>query len=106
MATREELSAQASACNDAASYAALAKQAAAEPADLDYAKELLAKGESNCSFPAHYVAVAEGYVAAGDNDKAAALYDEAANACFDAIDARSYPERVKAQQRAIVACWR
>ena len=84
MATREELSAQASACNDAESYAALAKQAAAEPADLDYAKELLAKGESNCSFPAHYVAVAEGYVAAGDNDKAAALYDEAANACFDA----------------------
>ena len=62
MATREELSAQASACNDAASYAALAKQAAAEPADLDYAKELLAKGESNCSFPAHYVSVAEGYV--------------------------------------------
>ena len=84
MATREELSAQASACNDAASYAALAKQAAAEPADLDYAKELLAKGESNCSFPAHYVSVAEGCVAAGDNDKAAALYDEAANACFDA----------------------
>jgi hypothetical protein len=84
MATREELSAQASACNDAASYAALAKQAAAEPADLDYAKELLAKGESNCSFPDHYVAVAEGYVAVGDKDKAAALYDEAANGCFDA----------------------
>ena len=84
MATREELSAQASTCNDAASYAALAKQAAAEPADLDYAKELLAKGESNCSFPDHYVAVAEGYVAAGDHDKAAALYDEAANSCFDA----------------------
>lgn len=84
MATREELSAQASACNDAASYAALAKQAAAEPADLDYAKELLAKGESNCSFPDHYVAVAEGYVAAGDKDKAAALYEEAAGACFDA----------------------
>ncbi|OQW97994.1 MAG: hypothetical protein BWK73_53520, partial [Thiothrix lacustris] len=84
MATREELSAQASACNDAASYAALAKQAAAEPADLDYAKELLAKGESNCSFPAHYVSVAEGYVAIGDNAKAADLYDEAANACFDA----------------------
>jgi hypothetical protein len=84
MATREELSAQASACNDAASFAALAKQAAAEPADLDYAKELLAKAESNCSFPGHYVSVAEAWVAAGDNDKAAALYDEAANACFDA----------------------
>ena len=29
-----------------------------------------------------------------------------AKACFDAIDARSCPERVKAQQRAIVAYWR
>ena len=29
-----------------------------------------------------------------------------AKACFDAIDMRPYPERVKAQQRAIVACWR
>lgn len=84
MATRQDLSAQASACNDAESYAALAKQAAAEPADLDYAKELLAKAESNCSFPAHYVATAEGYVAVGDKDKAADLYEEAANACFDA----------------------
>lgn len=84
MATREDLNAQASACNDAESYAALAKQAAAEPADPDYARELLEKAESYCSFPAHYVAVAEGYVAIGDKDKAAALYDEAANACFDA----------------------
>lgn len=84
MATRDELKDQASGCTDAASCAALAKQALAEPADLDYAKELLEKGESYCSFPDHYVSVAEGYVAAGDQDKAAALYDEAAGSCFDA----------------------
>jgi len=29
-----------------------------------------------------------------------------AKACFDAIGARNYPERVKTQQRAIVARWR
>ncbi|MEB4591691.1 hypothetical protein VSS37_11930 [Candidatus Thiothrix sp. Deng01] len=84
MATRDELKDQASGCTDAASCAALAKQALAEPADLDYAKELLEKGESYCSFPDHYVSVAEGYVAAGDKDKAAALYEEAAGSCFDA----------------------
>ncbi|MBU0656163.1 MAG: hypothetical protein KJ914_13665 [Gammaproteobacteria bacterium] len=83
MATRDELKDQASSCTDAASCAALAKQALAEPADPDYAKELLEKGESYCSFPDHYISVAEGYVAAGDKDKAAALYDEAAGACFE-----------------------
>lgn len=86
MATRDELKDQASTCTDAASCAALAKQALAEPADADYAKELLEKGESYCSFPDHYVSVAEGYVAAGDKDKATALYDEAAGACFDASE--------------------
>ncbi len=86
MATRDELKDQASSCTDAASCAALAKQALAEPADADYAKELLEKGESYCSFPDHYVSVAEGYIALGDKDKAASLYDEAEGACFDASE--------------------
>lgn len=82
MATREELQDQAGNCNDAASYAALAKQALNEPADTDYAKELLEAGEMSCSFPDHYVSLAEVWVAL-DKDKAADLYEEAAGVCFE-----------------------
>lgn len=83
MATQAELKDQESGCNDAASYAALAMKALAEPADADYAKALLAKGEMSCSFPVDYLRIAEGWAAAGDKDKAASLYEEAENTCFE-----------------------
>ena len=86
MATQSDLQAQEANCHDAASYAALALQAVQEPADSDYAKALLAKGEMSCSFPADYLRLAEAWVAVGDTEKAQTLYEEAENTCFDATE--------------------
>ena len=84
MATRDELAEQAANCIEVSDYADLAMQALQDPADLDYAKELIEEAEMDCSFPAHYLPLAAVAVAMDDKDKAVALYDEAEGMCFEA----------------------
>jgi predicted transcriptional regulator len=84
MATRDELAEQAANCVEVSDYADLAMQALQDPADPDYAKELIEEAEMDCSFPAHYLPLAAVAVAMGDTDKARALYDEAEGMCFEA----------------------
>lgn len=84
MALRSELESRAASCKTAADCVALALEALAEPADADYARELLSKAEMQSQFPADYIATAEGF-ARGLNDTARAedLYGQAEDACFE-----------------------
>ena len=83
MAKKAKLEAQEAKCSDGEAYAELAMKALKKPKDLDYAKELMEKGESASSFPIHYVKLAEVAVALGDKDKAEVLYEEAESMCFE-----------------------
>ncbi len=83
MAQKADLEARESACSSAEEFAQLAAEALADPADNDYAKELLGKAEMQCQFPIDYVKTAEGFVALGDTDYAKDLYEQAEEACFE-----------------------
>ena len=83
MATKETLEPREADCSSAADFVALAREALAEPADADYAKDLLEKGELECQFPGEYVAVAEAAKEAGLEEYAGELYEQAEDACFE-----------------------
>ena len=84
MATKDSLEPREADCKSAADYLALAAEALAEPADSEYAKDLLEKAELECQFPSEYVAVAEAAAGAELADYAKEIYEQAEEACFEA----------------------
>jgi hypothetical protein len=63
---------------------ALADEALTDPADADFARELLGKAEMQSQFPADYIATAEAYARSLDDlDHAKDLYEQAEEACFE-----------------------
>ncbi len=84
MVAKAELEARAAQCDSVEDYVLLAGEALAEPADSEYARELLQEAESKSQFPVEFVKVAE--VLGGpleDRDSAAELYSQAEDMCFD-----------------------
>jgi len=82
-AKKEHLEARDAECSTAEDYAALAKEAGAEPADPEYAKHLLQEGEAQCQFPVDYIQIAEAAIAAGDREHAGELYQQAEHFCME-----------------------
>ncbi len=85
MATKADLEAREADCNNAEDLTNLATECLQDPVDLDYAKELLTKAESQCQFPVDSIRIAELYAVEplSDKDKAEELYGDAENACFE-----------------------
>ena len=87
MAQKAELESKMKDCKSAADFALLAIEASQEPADLDFAKELLEKAEGMCGLPADYIKTAEAYFKIfNDKEKAEELYEEAEDACFEPLE--------------------
>lgn len=87
MATKAELESRLSQCKTAVDFASIAIEASKEPADIDFAKEMIAKAEGMCMLPFDFIKLAEAYVyCLDDKDKANELYEEAGENCFEAIE--------------------
>ncbi len=84
MATKADLEAREAECSSVEDYVKLAREALADPADPEYAKELLQKAEAECQMPMDYMAVGDVAVEMGDTDYARELYDQAEDMLFDA----------------------
>lgn len=86
MARKSDLEQRESECASVEDYLRLVDEAVAEPADPDYARDLLTRAEMQCQFPADYVATAQGHPQ-GLGDSAYArewllrLYSECAGRC-------------------------
>ena len=76
MATKADLESREAECNSVTDFINLAAEAMADPADADYAKELLQKAEIQCQMPLDYVATADAAAAMGDKDYARELYEQ------------------------------
>jgi hypothetical protein len=84
MARKADLEAREADCRTASDLIALAREALAEPADRDYARELLARAELQCQFPADHIALAEAYARGLDDaDYAREIFQQAEDACFE-----------------------
>ena len=86
MASKSELEAREAECQSVQDYCNLALEALAEPKDEAYAKELLDTAEGDCSFPKDYISVAEVYIKLGSKEQAEEMYEEAEDACFEAME--------------------
>ncbi len=84
MALKSDLEARENECSNAEEFTALANEALAEPADKDYARDLLTKGEMQCQFPQDYIIIAEAFaLGLEDIDYAKDLLEQAEDACFE-----------------------
>ena len=87
MVAKTDLEAREAECSNAEDYANLAREALAEPADMDYAKHLLQQAEMQSQFPVDFVKTAEVYATdLDDKEYTADLLDQAADACFDGME--------------------
>ncbi len=86
MALRDNLKEEEKQCVEVNDYVELAKKALFEPADQEYAIELLEQAEDECKFPNEYVAVAEVYSQIGNKEKAKELYEAAEENAFEPIE--------------------
>ncbi len=87
MAQKSELESKMKDCKSAVDFALLAMDAASEPADREFAKELLEKAEGMAGLPLDFIKVAEAYIKIFDEkEKAEELYDEAEDACFEPLE--------------------
>ena len=84
MTTKADLMIREAQCKSASDFASLAQDAIA--LEKDYAKALLERAEAHCQMPADYLAAAEGALAAGLAEYAGDLYEQAEDACFDAME--------------------
>ena len=84
MATKADLEAREAECSSVEDYVKLAREALADPADPEYAKELLQKAEAECQMPMDYMTVGDVAVEMGDTDYARELYEQAEDMLFDA----------------------
>jgi hypothetical protein len=84
MARKSDLEQRESECASVEDYLRLVDEAVAEPADPDYARDLLTQAEMQCQFPADYVATAQGHPQGlGDSAYAREWLDQAEEACFE-----------------------
>jgi len=87
MAQKAKLEGKLSECKSAIDFAMLAIEASQEPADMDFANELLEKAEGMCGLPLDYIKTAEAYYqVTNDKEKAEELYEEAEDACFEPLE--------------------
>jgi len=86
MASKSDLEARETECQSVQDYCNLALEALAEPKDEAYAKELLDTAEGDCSFPKDYISVAEVYIKLDNKEQAEEMYEEAEDACFEAME--------------------
>lgn len=86
MALRDNLKEEEKQCVEVNDYVELAKKALTEPADQEYAIELLEQAEDECRFPNDYVSVAEVYCQIGNKEKAKELYETAEENAFEPIE--------------------
>lgn len=87
MALKADLEAAAAKASTVEDIVKVVMEACKEPADKDYALELLKQAEGDCSFPMDYIRVAEGYAQGlGDKVHAKELYEEAESECFEAVE--------------------
>ncbi len=87
MALKADLEAAAAKASTVEEIVKVAMEACKEPADKEYALELLKQAEGDCSFPMDYIKVAEGFaIGLGDKSHAKELYEEAESECFEAIE--------------------
>ncbi len=85
MAQKENIEGEESACKSIDDFMALAKKAAADPADIDYAKHLLRQAEALCQMPLDYLRVADIVATQTDDlDFAREIRDQAEEMLFDA----------------------
>lgn len=86
MVAKADLEARQAECESVEDFVNLAREALAEPADQDYARELLQEAEMKAQFPADQVMVAELFAEMGDREHAAEIYESAADMCFDGME--------------------
>jgi hypothetical protein len=83
MATKDTLEPREGDCKTTEDFVALAREAMEDPADNEYAGELVDKAELAAQMPGDYIATAEVAVALGNEEGAADLYEQAEDACFE-----------------------
>lgn len=86
MVAKADLEAREAECNSVEDFVSLTQEALADPADSEYAKELLQKAELQCQMPPDYIRTAEAAAALGDKDYAKDLCEQAEEACFEAME--------------------
>jgi tetratricopeptide (TPR) repeat protein len=96
MATKAELESREAECNSVTDFINLAKEAMADPADADYAKELLQKAETQCQMPLDYVTAGDAAAAMGDKDYARELYAQAEDMLFEVPEFMAYAHSLAA----------
>ncbi len=82
MANRDTLAPQEAQCSSGAEYAALAMQALQDPADKDYAKDLMDRVADDCQFTKDLAACAIVYKELGEQDRAEELLQTAEDYCM------------------------
>lgn len=95
MAIRSDLEAKEAQCKSLDDFIQLTGEALGEPADPDYAKEVLQKAEMQCQMPLDYIKT--GDVAADglkDTGYAKELYEQAKNMLFEASEFIAYATSV------------
>ena len=91
MAKRSELEGRETQCASLDDFLALAAQAAEEPSDHAYARELLHKAELHCQMPLDYINLAgEVVTATAELDFARDLYEQAEELLFDAAELTAF----------------
>jgi hypothetical protein len=86
MVLKTEIEMREAQCATPQDYADLAEEALVEPADKEYAKQLLRKGEMQCQLPADYIKIAEVTLAAGDPESADSLFQQAQEFCMQSSE--------------------
>jgi tetratricopeptide (TPR) repeat protein len=84
MASKADLESREEQCNSVDDFVKLAQEALADPADKEYAKELLQKAEMQCQVPLDYLKPADVAVSElGDKEYATVLYEQAEDMLFE-----------------------
>ncbi|MEA3411283.1 MAG: hypothetical protein U9R74_07055 [Pseudomonadota bacterium] len=96
MATKADLESREADCKSVGDFINLAGEAMTDPADADYAKELLAKAEMQCQMPLDYVAAGDAAVAMGDRDYARELYEQAEDMLFEVPEFTAFAHSIAA----------
>jgi hypothetical protein len=86
MATRDDLKELEKNCFEVKDYVELARKAFEEPADVEYAKELLESAQDECKFPDDYILVAEVYAKIKAKEKVEELLEEAEENAFEPLE--------------------
>ena len=87
MTAKAELQTLESQCTTVSDWLEIAERALADPADSEYARELVSKAELDCQEPKEYIQLAEFYMSSlNDSNYAEELLEQGEDACFKSME--------------------